>query len=422
MKRLLPVLLLLGLFSNTISAQLDAFDLSDFVLPDVRLDRLELSGRLNGGKNNSGVSTTNAFNSALDLSYYRFENSALLQYESNGRLYYLQNFRHTTSFYPQQKNTYNTGRLGTSIRAITRFYYRPKRFIASGLRVSGYYQNNHNSNGYSSVASDALNCKMTAPLQYGIGRVEPITNAWKALRILRGFERFGLLSHTPSHDEIMELAQTLAKENYKRVFDSRLGLMRRIKAIDGYLNEKGLINDPGSAYFTLLYDSYLYGTQAIRYSGSRLVFEVASIINFARSQSGNRSTIYGASGGISYEQYKAMNQHWQLDYHAGVNAAVFINETNFYPLFNAGIKVGYYPNSRTSFVADISYQGNQTPGTSFEQTITLLMNAEYYISPRTSISLFLNVNANDSPLPAAFGLENPLNVFQYGANLHHAFF
>lgn len=312
------------------------------------------------------------------------------------------------------------------IYATRRSYFRPKRFWGVGGNASVGYDKQRERFSTSVIDNETVYTTIRPKIQYGVGRIEPVTSAWKAIRILKDFETFGVLSHTPSKAEINRLAQTIADNDYTRVYDSRLATIRRIQAIDQQIQSEKLINATGSTYYTLLYDSYLNGTQSIRYAGHRLTFELQP--SFQVSLLDNTSVIHLLSA-ISYESYNPINQSWQLDYSLKCRPAIY--NLNYQSLLGLGLQASfaatYYPNSRTDFKVKLTYGQNlldELRSILSLRPFALDASANYYLSPRTRIFAYFTVNQSINMISFLGFPPNEYWVdhFGYGFVLRHAIF
>ena len=427
--------LIINLFIlNHCFSQIDSFNLRDFVLPEVKIKSLTIDGDAAG--NTKSVQQTNNqqqsnFRARINLRYRNFYNSPELQKEQySGLLSQYNILNHSTSNpNAQYTNFYSSNTL--FINTNDRFYFKPKKFWGlGGAFFTTYSHNKSTSSTDPGIAHESkiATVSISPKIQIGFGRIETVTSAWKTLRILKDFEAFGLLSHSPSNEEILQLAQTIAQQEYNRVFDSRLGTIRRIEAIDRQIQNSHLINSAESTYFTLLYDSYLYGIQTSRKAGNRLTFEIQPNVEL-RLKPAQLTT--NLSSSIAYESFNPVNQYWQIDF--ALQLITKTSEINTASRsFNLGVKTylstAYYPNSRTSFSANIAFNKAITGGFSdiFPlHPFSLGTKINYYLSPRTRLTAYFSVNKFTGYLLATTAFPDQTNShdeLKYGLMLKHAIF
>ena len=411
-------------------AQLDSFDLRDFVLPEVRIKSLDMSARVSGNnekKKQFPNTQSNTLKAQIDLRYRHFYNSPKIQQESNGSVFLDYDIRNSSEVSPFSQMSQLAANNSISMNTTIRSYFKPKRFWGYGGAASVNYNQQNIQTNISGVNQKSAYVDIRPKIQYGVGRVEPVRSAWKALRMLRTFEKFGLLQHAPSTQEIHRLAQTIANNDYTRVFDSRLSVIERMKAIDQQIQNDQLINSTGSAYFTLLYDSYLYGIQGSRFAGNRLTFELQPDFQLPLLQS---SFITNLFGNISYESFNPINQYWQVDYSLKYYTnSLYLNnkqQSSLHMGINASFSAGYYPNSRTDFRVRIDYNQSLTDSRirSSKYPFSVSTRVNYYLSPRTIITAYFSANQSiysNSMVTLPFG-DVVSDRQGYGVIFRHSFF
>ncbi|MCB0653297.1 MAG: hypothetical protein KDC85_18630 [Saprospiraceae bacterium] len=425
----------------SLKAQIDTFDISQFILPEISRKSLNFSGTLNGEtRNNSSVINTGNYTSQnLQASFFysNFESDPGHQKITSGNFGVSLNYQNAAQdLNGQAVMDLLHNNVSIYYDQTNRNYYTSKRFYGVSANLS--LINNFNSgvnNGNIRYYDNTLQSSLNIPLTFGFGRIEPVTDAWHAVRILADFETLGLLDHDPTHSDIYEMAEVLSQLRYERIFDSRLGRIRRIGTLDKYIEKTGLVKEHNSTYFTSLYDMYEYGIQAFRSSGERLTFGLApevSIYMF-NEQIKTTSTGYGFFALVDYTFNYPIDQLWQLDINANFKGG-YTWDTNIFRDIGLYLKpivsvaLGYYPNSRTYFNSTLTAGG--VYGTAFNSdgqfTVysSIAGNMYYYFSPRTALQLNLGYFYSQSGVSTVFSPISALDGFKftYGINLTHAFY
>lgn len=442
MKKHFYGLLFLLVCINQVYAQIDTFDIGQFILPEVSLKSLNFSGTFSGDVRNQSTLISSGDNVRqninVNLTYNNFESDFQHQRVTFGSLFLsgaYQNAAFDFSGQAVQDQIANT--INFFFDRTNRNYYQPERFygVEANLFVNNYFSS-YEANGNIRYYQNRLSTQLGIPFIYGFGRIEPVTDAWHAVRILEDFERFGLLDHNPESDEIYELAEKLSDLRYERIFDSRLGRIRRIKSLDDYIQKAGLVNDHNSTYFTSLYDIYEFGLQTTRSSGERLTLGIGpqfSIQQFANDTTSTFNIDYGGFVFGNYVFNYPINQQWQLDIEAMITATYLLDSdqilsNNFSALPEVSIKTGFYPNTRTFFTSAIStgilYASNLELSNKFAFYFSLSGNAYYFFSPRTALSVNVGFNYSQSAFSSSLTpfLQSEGYRFNYAVQLNHALY
>jgi hypothetical protein len=439
MKTCYALIFILAFSISNVSAQLDEFDLGEFVLPEVSLKKLNFSGYLGGQSQNqssalnTGVNSNSSFN--VNFAYSNYESAADLQKNVSGNL--TSSFRYVnstfdTNGFPVQNAVQNSSLL--SVNNERRNYFTKNKFY--GVNYNVWLRNTFNSgenNGNIRFFENSIQTTVGVPFTFGFGRIEPVSDAWSAIRILEDLERLNVLSHSPSYDEIYDLAETLSRIRNDRIFDNRLGRIKRIQKLDDHFLQSGLIKDHNSAYFTSLYDMYQNGIQTTRFSGERITFALAPEISLQSYKDETTSTFYQYSlfGIVEYDFNYPISQLLQLDINARVKGGLTRSDSgtnNWNANPNVKIKAGLYPNSRTFFSSELNLGGVyglvSDVSNKFSFYANLKGNIYYFISPRTAISLNLvylySQAGSNNILTPYIGLDG--FRFNYNISLTHSFY
>ncbi len=443
MKKTYYILLFFIACFNQVSGQMDTFDIGQFILPKVSLKSLNFSGTFSGDVRNQSTLINTGDNVRqninVNLTYNNFESDYHHQRVTFANLF-------LSGAYQNAANDFFTGqavqdRIANNISffydRINRNYYEPGRFY--GLEASAFLNNSFESfeaNGNIRYYENRLQTNVGIPFIYGFGRIEPVTDAWHAVRILEDFERFGLLDRIPDSEEILDLAQKLSDLRYERIFESRFGRIRRIKDLDNYIQKAGLVNDLNSTYFTSLYDIYEFGLQTTRSSGERLTLGIGPQFSIQQFANDSTSTFDVDYGGFLFGNYVfnyPINQEWQLDIETAVTATYMLDSdqilsNSFSALPEVSIKTGFYPNTRTFFTSAIStgllYASNLELSNKFAFYFSWAGNVYYFFSPRRALSINIGFNYSQSAFSSTLTpfLLSEGYRFNYAIQLNHALY
>ncbi len=427
MKQLFLLFVLLTTLRGT--AQIDSFDLRNFVLPDEMLKTLDFSGKVYGfnseTKKSSGAPNfEKGFKTDFSLRFYRFKNS--LRHQKTASIFlrdYLRAYRKTDGFTYGRYSFDHTAQL--TINTMNRRYFRSNAFGGIGLITQALQGKTTRVPSSSPQTMRSATLNVGVPIEFGVGRVENITSAWHAVRLLKDLEDEHLLAHSPTEEDILSLAEGIADSRYRRVFDERIGRKERLKEIDYYLKNSHLVRHDGIDYFTTLYDSYLYGLggQSDRLSGHRLSLKM-TIWKVLHEQKKN------FLAETSYVSYHPINQYWQVNYSVNFFAGqnyFFSTKTDDNLSLNVYCFVGYYPNSRTSLTGAISYIHQDLFNIKKNRAHPFYgnINARYYLSPRTAIKALLVFNEVYYGIVTSvqFGNGEPTEgLISFHFQINHAFF
>ncbi len=439
MKKKMSILLLflqLFIYSGIISqadsielihhAGLDTFDIGKYVLPDVKYGITNLQFNVNSNnlpenhldyKNNFKY----IFSSGITINNFIYKSNPHLiltgsDYITLGGEF--KNFKKT--IYPE----FSTKKIKTGYGAINlssvrdyKFYKKKKFFLEQDI----YFKANMYTD-FKKTNTDTddpennkwLDLSLSPAFLIGKGRIEDVSDAWHTIRILKEFSRINVLEKNPTHEDIVEIAKTLSRTRYNRIFDSRIKIKERIKAIDKKIKERKLARNRDVDYFTSLYDMFLYGIYFKRYSGSYFSGGLRPLISYNKSVGTQdiSSFSYGAGLLLKYEYRKPLNQFWQFDFFAGISSFYQKFYNNYEgnknrssiiitsPEINASI--AYYPSSRSRFksslnlsyynIAWLNKDENTVSNNNF--LVAFLNSFSYYVSPRARIDFNFDIYYN----------------------------
>jgi hypothetical protein len=436
----------IGLF-----AQLDSFNLASYKLADIKTHRLDFnlsgteSGTSNWSKSADGVkSKYNDFNYTGDVSarYSFIRNSEKYQGELNAE------FRSTVIKYNDYFGKHFSINPSLSINSINRNYIKTKRFLEYDLNLYGNLISKADT-GTDGLAkgNNSLYLTVEIPLLIGTGRIDPVQDARLAVYILQDLQKISGLSRIPDQVEILEFARLISQTKSKRFFDSRDKLIWEMETIDKFLKSKNILKGTDAAYFTRLYDNWLYSYGPVRESGRRFSAGLVPMLTTTNhyeyySDSIVRYPVQNSpilKAVIRQEQTKPVSLYWQTG-HLFELAGIFVQDNEnpiIKPTSEDPINVmvtglikynlGWYPSSRTSVTmntgidADIySVIPKGTHGLTYDLNPSLGMNFRYYFSPQ--LQLYVNYEVLYSFSSQRWEIPlYPFHQFNLHQGLNHSF-
>jgi hypothetical protein len=435
------ILVFIVIFSASVYAQYEDFDLSKYKMPKVKRHYLRLLLNGNGGYlGNKEAHDTTAIdlysrlsaqqNIDLDYSFYLNEEKSQRTIDINFRLNNRNSF---TKEYRTDRTDRNTNDhyydIDFYIQSINRNYLNQLFFIETDLvtRVSKNINSLTRTDLMCSPVSvdeyeyTENSCLTYIPLKFGFGRIERIDDARRAIYILQALKDVNKADRDLNEEEIIDFSAFISQLRNKRVFDSRLSHIETMESLDEYLRSRALISQVDATYYAHLDDMWRYGYNTVRNSGSRISFSVQpgfqnEVVNNSASSSYNYSDRdYMLDVGIDFKHDKPVNIYRQNKIEAyvygGYNNNMFINlsdtlsETMNYINFRAGFgqTLEYYPNSRTEYYLNYgvnyanlfaAYDENMEflnkGGHIINANISLGM--EYYFSPKLSLNFSYRLN------------------------------
>lgn len=421
--------------------QFKDFDLSEQILADYKFQSLQLGFNSYGDsqrsyfKNQNQKSTFNNYYivPSLSTSYFAIRNSRASQFRMSNHISFDGRFAKNS----QTESTNRLMSFRTSHSASKLFYNRKNWFIGVAGGISyGAGTNKEKSNG-NSFESSSDNIRFSANPSFGIGRIENVTDAWRAYRMLEDLEKWGLLNREPSLEELRSLTELHTARQQIRFFDRRYKLIEDIQILANHLLDSGLANDGNGVLFTSLFDRWLYGANATRTSGRRWQLSFPLNAN-RRSIKANTTDFEELTGSfeirLDYLSAKPLNLKWQFDWHASVTGTYFDNDLkeesdDLYSLRpEARVSFGYYPNTRTSitFGSTLQYfiedwEQFEYLGDNIERAIFgLNTRMNYYFSPQTRLEGSFGFSDNFSP--KYYRCQSDLRSLSFypGTNLENA--
>ena len=216
------------------------------------------------------------------------------------------------------------------------------------------------------VNSRQFSMTVLPQLRLGWGRMENITNAWRAYRILNRLH-FVEMIDDQSIDRINQFGNYLDEVLAIRVYDGRLGYITQLRLIDNFLDfdmELGI--EPNMKYFVELNDMWRYGISENRIKGRKFTTSIGPLgsINDAFEEiNGIDDTLFeqglGVQINLEYLVGKPLKGLYQLNYQIDLLSRYMTSMTD--PNIpsremdrltvspGANVLFGYYPTTRTEY-------------------------------------------------------------------------
>ncbi len=329
-------------------------------------------------------------------------------------------------------------------RTYQKYYIFKKMFFETDIFLSTYNKAVTDIDGEKGYINSNNNLRL--PLMIGFGRIENITSAWHAIRIVEDLQKDGVIKEGASFSEedIISLANFVTDRNYTRSFDYRKKLKDDIVGLrHSILSDKVDFNNPLA--YASIFDMWQNGVNTLRRSGYTIAFglEPGLRLSYFDNDRPNYSIKALDLFLITRLDYaRALSKKWQLDFtielKGGANDVLLSDSRidddvtdNLKPraYSNLSFTVGYFPNTRTSFSSTIKLRGNMSspnPDSDiihFNHYFLFDNNLYYYINSRNRLSFHFNVsdrlyinnwqnfNQNNNSIGIDFGIGYSLGIF-----------
>lgn len=446
MKNLLLIFVLI-LFGNLAFGQFIDYDLSKQQLGDYQFEGLDFSLSLRGsgsqGKQIFENSTTkyghSKFVPNVDIGYTKIVNNRKAQTNHNAQLKVDGEYSKRNFF--TDKVTNNTSSIEIQNDYVKRFYKDNKIFFGIGNELDISYQKE--SIDTLNIFKDDFNShnfKIGVPLSIGYGRIENVTDAWRAYRTFEDLHKFGVLEKMPSDEDINSLAALNTLRQNWRFFDSRLKRIEDVKLLASHFLEGGFIKEENHFFYNSIFDMWAFGTNGLRRSGKRFELTVTptyqnrKYFNYQNRERKSEYTLLSISP--TYAFHKPINLKWQWDVLAGFENTLIALEGKKMEHESTNVfinnRIGYYPTSRTA-ISGMLYLYTRTPSwepllnsTPIFESFLLRsdISVSYYLSPQTRINAYVyysNSNSFELQLDKV-SRSNTQNNISFNLGFNHAFF
>lgn len=449
-------------FSRQTANAQEPFKLSDYKNPDYTFRSLDfdfnLSSSFSSNKtlekwNNIETDTYRNYYSIsnnLSPAYFALKNSRAYQGRQMASFTVNSHFSRTAADYFMDgivpsgnvddfKRDYKRVIFPWRIESENRFYDAKQRFVETNLILDGYLANYKTTTDINEAKANEdkqmiSRIAVSIPLLAGIGRIEAVQDARLAIYILDDLEQSGNLERAADHDDILALATFITQIKNERFFDHRLRKISEITAVDSLLEARGLKAKSGASYYTLLNDNWDYAAGPIRESGKRFSAGAEPYYQSRKQQNREERAIQNPPAEIitidlheewlgvrflaDFRVENPLSLRWQHSTRVQASYSIlrlngeiistitgnqdvvkkYEDNANGLSAF-ASHAVGYYPNSRTSIIAQAGLFYNQYLLDQFTPLLTndvfkesllganLNVHGNYYFSPQLQFTL-----------------------------------
>jgi len=420
------LLIIFFLAKNTVYSQRlpdsTDYDYAAFRFPDIDRKALNAQFGLSGNASQfvqrlvalPGNNRQSNFANNLNLSYSRFRNTEklqALQSISFGQALFSGRTKSGTNFPILDRRTQFNVSLG--INDLNRHYYKPQRFWEYQILVATSFEkaNRRHTNPFFSSKSWQFNLSASLPLKIGSGRIEPIDDVFIAKFMMDDLIENGMLSADLSQEQLFSLGRVMAAARNQRIFDVRRQRIYELTQLDNWFKENGLAESKSDMlYFTTVTDNWLFSFRNIRGAGKRYAVGVEpfTLLNhFREFAPGVSRGYFGVSVFGEYASERPINQYWQVEKTARAGLEYLSNPVDadndrynkwLRPFVETSLGYGYFPNSRTIFLADASlryeyYNGDPDNNVRFDYHViepAIRLEATYFINYQFRINGALN--------------------------------
>ena len=263
--------------------------------------------------------------------------------------------------------------------------------------------------------------ELSVPLRVGKGRIERVEDARQAIYILENLSKRKVLSRELTGEEIDAFARLISTMKNKRFFDARLQMIDEVTAVDSFLVASGALASGGAAYFTTLYDYWMYGDLFERKSGTEISGGVTPSFGYSRYESPilfdsgivdlyeSRRRMPSISADVRFDYERPLNLYWQNSAWVSLSGNYQLEkywekawnaveadrkEKNYQARLAGRYAFGYYPNSRTNINLGIEetlgwdkYDYSVYDESFLSVKTSLALDLYYYFSPQFRLAV-----------------------------------
>lgn len=383
------------------------FDLSQYKLPDIVRNQLDLSVKLSGDLE-AGEEERESYQAGghFQPAFERYRNSE--SFRGTQSLTLSLDAAYNRNYAKEKQGNYEAE---LAYANSSRFYVGQGRFVEVGGKALLRFQGDKRRTEETDWAKGSDQCvQLNLPILAGKGRIERVEDARQAIYILQDLAKRNLLTRTLTDDEVIRFAELISIVKNQRFFDARLHTIDEITAVDSFLVAGGLLASQGAAYFTTLYDNWQYGDRFQRKSGQELYGGVAPLLGYERHTAAGypdeKDFSAGAQALAAWEYEKPRNLYWQHSAHVRIDGGYRYDNLrfrdsqcydNYWAALDGAFAWGYYPNTRTNVNLTIAEQLRndwETPRAeelgdrrTFGSLTTASVDMYYYFSPQVRLAL-----------------------------------
>ena len=421
---------LLFLFLNFTSfAQIQQYDITKYVSPIQKYHTLGTQLNLNGRKRDNPFAgnDTHLF-SSLNANYTQYKRTPKHQSSIDSRfnLQYAIKKEKATPSNPLNQHTNTYLSKGAMLNTNNQFFIRSKRFIELDLFADLHFASYKDQSPKKTpdiLSHNDINISFHLPILFGFGRINNITENWRAARMLTEFQKTNSLTHEPKEQEINDLSEVFTQRRYTRLFDYREKNKADLKKIHQNLIENNLISQADIDYFSTLADMWYYGANAVRLSGFSMAIGIEPQFNKKQHKdlAPNKTAIETSflSGYLTLKTIyeKPINSKFQFSLNSNIKFGQIYYRAPYQSLFRKlgnhidpylKLALGYYPTTRTYLSTSISSHASTDRRSVYAEWQTSLY---YYLSPQTRLTATTYFRKTR---------EAPFNAISQSLNNHQA--
>lgn len=409
MKKLIP--LFLALIPIIAFSQND-LDYKNLQLPDVKLNALQfdLNGSYRANKLNS------YYNIPIRVQSFGYNNKRYNQF------FYDASFSFISSNQNAQSNI-ESKNIKPSLNLSLDYYKYNKKylFIHTGLKSYNNYENNKEDLLNTSNKKNVNTTYNTAYLGVGKGRIDPIDWGQRAGFLNEYLLKTSSISRAFTQDELLKVAEKIARLDRQRFYNTRYYKIKRIKSIDTLIRSFNIIADEAS-YFASLDDIYFMAPINLLSTGYRIElfgefnsqymlgnYTSDSLSKKIKTEQINNQIV----SGLSFNYHLPINLHWahvinaKISYNKALESSINYNDENSGYLFNnlilfddavisnVGYELKWLPSTRTflSFKTDVSLVSTSAYN-ELHTSNTIQLN--YFVSSRLKYAFNANYTSISS--------------------------
>ena len=285
MKNILYLFILIPVFAF---GQLETYQFQDYRQGEFDLRQLVFSPRLNGLHSKetqfnlnppftAQYGQRNAGSLGIDLDFGRIVNTKFQQVNHNAVFNLAPSFSSVSNEDDEKESEVRFNLGGSYSTDVKSFTDYNKRFVGWFGAVSAR-------NNYSNSESDLPDEKeriiyrdagLTAGFQFGFGRIENISGAWQAVRLINRLQFTQLTDNDPPHELINAFGQEVDRIRAERVYDFRLGYQTQMAMLDAFVQDEIGVNRTDLKYYLELNDMWLFGISESRIMGEQINFKLS---------------------------------------------------------------------------------------------------------------------------------------------------
>lgn len=406
MKQLLTAIIFICAIN--LQAQIDTYDISKYIYPDVKRQTLSLSPDLYMNSVNNGIGanySTLAFDLGSSFNSINYNRSFQSELRIDGNL----GLDFASKGAPSSRNE------GISIDIFAnhshRKFYKPKRFFELESRLA-FDSSKRIFSGRQSLIDLRLSPKI------GAGRIEIVTDAWTAKTLFQFLRKNNLLLKEPSLEEINNLAIEITQIRNLRVIDFRLEDIAELERLIEYFIDNDFVDPENYSFYPILLDAYRFERIAGRRQGQTIKGGLSlSAFDFLEELVSSFNPLQ-FNAIVEFEKANAISSTWQFDQLYSIEPGILLERNWFdasiesykFIALEASLTLGNYLSRRTYLSATFrSKYRNVIDSNNFLQ-LSIGGNYNYYFSPNTQMAIRLNMQLINSSSQIRDDLNHNENV------------